>query len=755
MKPREKTKTLFKRYLITYSAVFCIPCALFLVIFNFYFMQIYKEDVIQNHQERSSRIGLTVDWQMEQLHSLVTQLMISDVYRPGAATDTLHQLEMVQELRTLKSSNELIYNINYYQKNLRSIISSSNVIETATFERFHFRYKNWGKEEMLQFMYNLSERGWRPFEPVVINDKYEMQLMTFYAPFTLSPAYNARSIQIQIRQDAFERMMGFHEAQTNMFIILDENGEVFYHHGALDDMLLEALSQAKAQVNVPEKMDDGNWTLEMGNYLLCGAPSNVNNWYYINAMPLDIALEKTRAFQFTFLMFAAGIFALGVLITYFISRLSYKPIGELWELLANNNLPINEAPDEISKAKETISYLSQFSLNLEHRLEQTSGHVREALVYGLLQGKYRTTDAFNQEGKPYGLLLHGQLFFTVIVSASAGSEMPRLAVLERNIGKKFEVMGVESFDAAHTVLVCGVSHGPKERVYEEFLELIKEMGRDTAAELAFGVSTMATDLSTLYSKYIEAVSALEYIDTAKSPVSFYGYGRDLSTYSMRYPNEEIDILRQCLREENGVRFQHTFSILFKYVENPELSVFMRICVCFDVINTMIKVLMDMQEDASTNDFFLQISKQSIGRQNDFSWHIRTMKLLHEHITARLGSKSAKEETLLEAIMNAIHTHYLEDSFNVQWLADKFSMNISNLSTYFKGKTNITLIQYITSLKMNYAVEMLKAGDLSLTDLAQKTGYSSVSSFIRKFKQYTGTTPGEYKKVYEDENQIEK
>ncbi len=60
------------------------------------------------------------------------------------------------------------------------------------------------------------------------------------------------------------------------------------------------------------------------------------------------------------------------------------------------------------------------------------------------------------------------------------------------------------------------------------------------------------------------------------------------------------------------------------------------------------------------------------------------------------------------------------------------------------------MQFITEHKMNYAMELLRTTALPLTAISEKTGYSTPSSFIRKFKQYTGMTPGEYKKIHDQE-----
>lgn len=53
------------------------------------------------------------------------------------------------------------------------------------------------------------------------------------------------------------------------------------------------------------------------------------------------------------------------------------------------------------------------------------------------------------------------------------------------------------------------------------------------------------------------------------------------------------------------------------------------------------------------------------------------------------------------------------------------------------------MDYVTELKINKAMELLMYGDRRIKDVAEEVGYSNVNSFVRRFKQVTGYTPGEY------------
>lgn len=104
------------------------------------------------------------------------------------------------------------------------------------------------------------------------------------------------------------------------------------------------------------------------------------------------------------------------------------------------------------------------------------------------------------------------------------------------------------------------------------------------------------------------------------------------------------------------------------------------------------------------------------------------------------------ETSLDAgqIMSYIRENYTDPSFSLQVLADHFQVSNSYLSWFFKQKQGITILDYTTQLKMDLATKLLQQG-LNLQQVSLQVGYLNVSSFIRRFKQTMGMTPGEYKK----------
>lgn len=93
----------------------------------------------------------------------------------------------------------------------------------------------------------------------------------------------------------------------------------------------------------------------------------------------------------------------------------------------------------------------------------------------------------------------------------------------------------------------------------------------------------------------------------------------------------------------------------------------------------------------------------------------------------------------------------------RFIANNYNKNISleevsreiNVSPYyfskiFKEETGENYIDYLTGLRMEYAIRLIKENKYSIKEICAKTGYNNPNYFSRAFKKYTGSTPRKYR-----------
>lgn len=74
---------------------------------------------------------------------------------------------------------------------------------------------------------------------------------------------------------------------------------------------------------------------------------------------------------------------------------------------------------------------------------------------------------------------------------------------------------------------------------------------------------------------------------------------------------------------------------------------------------------------------------------------------------------------------------------------------SHLCRIFKQYMNVSPHQYITSLRMNYAFDLVTSSDMPFENIAESIGYASFSHFSHKFKDTYRKTPANMRKLYKN------
>lgn len=92
---------------------------------------------------------------------------------------------------------------------------------------------------------------------------------------------------------------------------------------------------------------------------------------------------------------------------------------------------------------------------------------------------------------------------------------------------------------------------------------------------------------------------------------------------------------------------------------------------------------------------------------------------------------------------------LESELSIQSISKKVNISKSVLYRNFHSLFNCTVSEYINRKRIEKAVELLDEGNLSIEQIAQKTGFSSGSYFSKIFKKEKGVSPLKYKKNQKD------
>lgn len=103
-----------------------------------------------------------------------------------------------------------------------------------------------------------------------------------------------------------------------------------------------------------------------------------------------------------------------------------------------------------------------------------------------------------------------------------------------------------------------------------------------------------------------------------------------------------------------------------------------------------------------------------------------------------------DEMLLERVMKIIDRNIEDPKLNVENLAQEVGLSRAHLHRKMKELVGMTPGDFIRTIRMRRACELLKKGDVAVTQVAYKVGFTSQPHFSTIFKSFTGFTPSEYR-----------
>lgn len=101
-----------------------------------------------------------------------------------------------------------------------------------------------------------------------------------------------------------------------------------------------------------------------------------------------------------------------------------------------------------------------------------------------------------------------------------------------------------------------------------------------------------------------------------------------------------------------------------------------------------------------------------------------------------------EDSLVGRAMSYIGEHY-DVSLPLETVAGALYVNKNYLSELFSKSLGMTFTQYKNTVRISHAKELIRKGGLSMTEIAQRTGFDSASRFSKVFHQIEGISPQQY------------
>jgi AraC-like DNA-binding protein len=97
------------------------------------------------------------------------------------------------------------------------------------------------------------------------------------------------------------------------------------------------------------------------------------------------------------------------------------------------------------------------------------------------------------------------------------------------------------------------------------------------------------------------------------------------------------------------------------------------------------------------------------------------------------------------VLRYIRENYALSTLTNQSIAEKFGYHPHYLSSMIRRYTGHSLHRELITYRLRVAKDLLVTTPMDIEEISWRTGFCSASYFIRIFREYTGMTPGQYRK----------
>ena len=155
------------------------------------------------------------------------------------------------------------------------------------------------------------------------------------------------------------------------------------------------------------------------------------------------------------------------------------------------------------------------------------------------------------------------------------------------------------------------------------------------------------------------------------------------------------------------------------------------------ISAKILKIMNIMRDGE--EFYLEEAKGILA-----SLLVEIARLNRRSEEERVEEEKGKLTNMITRVQDFVSYHYMED-IKVEDLAKSCHISETHFRRVFTSYMKMSPLEYINTVRINTACELLETTDAPVADVAHKCGFTTNSTFNRNFKQLMGVTPLEWRK----------
>lgn len=211
-------------------------------------------------------------------------------------------------------------------------------------------------------------------------------------------------------------------------------------------------------------------------------------------------------------------------------------------------------------------------------------------------------------------------------------------------------------------------------------------------------------------------------------------------------------LHSLYAPETGRRIilQADFTILSQLKEFDSIIAFLTPAICItprnfpEIYNDINKIIHEILEEHH--------SSAALNEALIYSYFIQMIVMIGRRYTEpakHLSAKYTKQQDYTDKFLyvcNYINQHF-DETLTLDEVATLASFSKYHFTRLFKQFAGVPFYKYLNRRRIMHAEQLLVSPDLSVTEVATRSGFSSLSAFIRMFRLLKNCTPTEFRTLY--------
>ena len=391
---------------------------------------------------------------------------------------------------------------------------------------------------------------------------------------------------------------------------------------------------------------------------------------------------------------------------------------------------------------------------LRRRYEESLPVLRELFYTRLLSGQIRP-DQIQDRAARYEIELPEGLWTAALVHVDGpGDEGERdellLLSVQSFLEQHFALEGCSARVVLYGDMAALLLHLDREDRLYPLLEELERLSRLSQSYLGLrlttGVGLVCRGAEELDRSAAGARSALDYrVLAGGGRVIYIGDLEPQSTAELSFEEEDQRLLANAVKLGTPEQARQAADRLMERLRQTGLSLSQCHLFLLEVVTCLVRLTRSggvAVEEVFGANFTGAVSLSDFSSLEELGdWLGERCLKLHD-LLGRQRTDSAWR--LVEQAKEYIAGHYRDEGLSVETLCSHIHLSPTYFSTLFKREVGMSFTAYVTQVRMDEAVRLLRDTDEKTYRIAEQTGYSDPNYFSYVFKRQFGLSPSKYR-----------